>query len=104
MLDKVLSVLEDKLVTNIDIVDFKQSNPFYDFFVIGEISSSRQSNAVVDSIKKEFEVLNVDGNANSGWIAIELEHLVIHIFDKETRDYYELDKLFYQYLKVRENV
>ncbi|NLC54602.1 MAG: ribosome silencing factor [Erysipelothrix sp.] len=111
ILEKTIKVLQDKLAKEINIIDFQKENPFTDYFVICETGSQRQIDAVLSGFnelrkKEEIEIRDIDGKASSGWVAIDLYDVVVHVFDKETRNHYEIDKLFYKYPQkmVKEDV
>ena len=102
VLDKTINVLQDKLAKEINIIDFQRENPFTDYFVVCETSSHRQIDAIVSGFnelrkKDEVEIRGIDGKSDSGWVAIDLIDVVVHVFDKENRDKYEIDKLFNNY-------
>ncbi len=111
ILDRVIEVLQEKLAQQINVIDFERQNPFTDYFVICETNNQRQIDAVVSAFvqlgrKDIMEVRNIDGKAASGWVAIDLYDVVVHVFDKETRAEYELDKLFFKHPQklIEENV
>lgn len=111
ILDKTIEVLQEKLAQKINVVDFEHENPFTDYFVICEASNQRQLDAIAGAFvqlsrKAEMEVRDIDGKAASGWVAIDLYDVVVHVFDKETREDYDLDKLFSKYPQklISENV
>lgn len=94
--------MDDKFAENVNVIDFKRENPFTDCFVICDVDSSRQIDAIVNEIVKqdkegELELRAIDGNADSGWVVLDLYDLVLHVFTKEVRAEYELDKLFIKY-------
>ena len=110
-LNKTIEVLESKLAQKINVIDFENENPFTEYFVVCETSNQRQIDAVVNgfselSKKGDITIRNIDGKADSGWIAIDLYDVVVHVFDKPTRAEYDLDKLFFKYpqTKISENV
>lgn len=102
VLSKTLSVLEDKFASKINVIDFERKNPFTDYFVICEANNKRQIDGIADAFvqlkrKDELAMRDIDGVSASGWIAIDLYDVVVHVFDPETRAEYELDKLFSNY-------
>ncbi len=99
LLKDVLQVLDDKFAKRVNVVDFERTNPFTDYFVICEVDSTRQIEAIVNEFVKQskedkVEIRGIDGNSDSGWVVVDLFDVMVHVFDKATRDVYELDKLF----------
>lgn len=102
ILNETIKILQDKAANEINIIDFERENPFTDYFVICEANSQRQIDAIVNSFvqlnKSDLiSIRDIDGKSNSGWVALDLYEVVVHIFDKSTRKEYELDKLFFKY-------
>lgn len=102
LVEKIVKIVDDKFAENVNVIDFKRENPFTDYFVICDVDSSRQIEAITNEIVKqdkegELELRAIDGNSSSGWVVLDLYDLVLHIFTKETRAEYELDKLFIKY-------
>lgn len=111
VLDETIKVLQDKAANEINVIDFERENPFTDYFVICEANSQRQIDAIVNgfvqlSKTESISIRHIDGKSESGWVAVDLYEVVVHIFDKSTRKEYELDKLFFKHPQklVIENV
>lgn len=95
----IYKIVDDKFAKDINIIDFESRNPFTDYFIICEVDSSRQIDAIVNEVVKQskeekFELRAIDGKGDSGWVVLDLYNVVLHVFSKETRKVYELDKLF----------
>ena len=72
---------------------------FCDFFVLLTVSSSRRAQAVSDSIKEELLKQQVrhkaeEGTPESGWLLLDLYDVVVHIFDAQAREFFNLDRLW----------
>lgn len=70
-----------------------------DYFVICSGESSRQVRALAEEIEKKLSKskilpLNIEGLNNACWILMDYGDVIVHIFDAETRAYYELEKLW----------
>jgi len=70
-----------------------------DYFIICSGSSGRQVKAIADNIqdklaKKGRRPFGVEGREKSDWVLLDYSDLVVHVFDKETRDYYQLERLW----------
>lgn len=97
--DYIVKLVDDKFGQNINVIDFEQTNPFTDYFVICDVDSSRQIEGIVHEIVKQdkenkLDLRVIDGQADSGWVVVDLHDVTLHIFSKEMREHYELDKLF----------
>ncbi len=81
------------------MLDTRSCCSFADYFVICSGESGRQINAIRDAVSEQLEksgtaTLHKEGNADSGWILLDLGDVVVHIFSSDIREYYSLDKLW----------
>ena len=85
--------------TNIVVLDLRGISPATDYFVIATGTSNRQMRAVADEICEEAKKLHISRFGRAGyeqgrWILLDFIDVVIHIFDREYRDYYDLELLW----------
>lgn len=85
-------------IVSIDLRDI--GNAFADFFVICSGSSSRQVDALADSVEDELrnslgeKPKHREGGENAEWVLLDYYNVVIHIFSEEKRDFYGLEELW----------
>ena len=84
---------------DIVVLDLKGKSPATDYFVIATGTSSRQRRTVADEVselarKKDFSRFGRAGYEQARWILLDFVDVVIHIFDDEYRDYYDLELLW----------
>lgn len=99
----VANVLQDVKLEDIVIYDFKEYSPHYDYQVIASANSERQANAVVNHLKQalpEDIYLHVEGRENNRWILVDLKDVVLHVMHKEDREFYQLEKIFFEREKI----
>lgn len=104
LLQLITEALEDKKANNITVVDFKNENPLCDYFVICDAQSSTQINALADAVEKAVvtsgnPLKEQERQKGSDWILIDALDVVVHIFSTETRQHYNLEKLYQDYLE-----
>jgi len=89
----IVNTLEDIKVKDISVFDFKDSNPYFDFFIIGTVND-RQAEGVVARFKKVdgIKIKNVEDA--KGWLLIDLGDCIIHLFNEEERQNYDFDRRF----------
>jgi len=85
---------EDILVLNVGQLAF-----FTDYFVIATARNERQIRAIADEIlsrmkSSDREILGVEGEAEAGWVLIDLGEAVVHLFDPVARRTYDLELLW----------
>ncbi|MGD9721062.1 MAG: ribosome silencing factor [Pirellulales bacterium] len=82
------------------ILDLREVTPVFDYFVVVTGSSRRQLHAISEEIDDVFardfgdERLGIEGYAESRWILLDFGDVVVHMFDAETRAYYDLEHLW----------
>jgi ribosome-associated protein len=98
-LKKVYDALNDLKLKDIIIYDFQDFSPFFDYQVIATATNERQANAVINHIRQSFPEmsdLHVEGATENHWILIDLEDIIIYVMHKQDRDYYQIEKLFFE--------
>jgi ribosome-associated protein len=98
---KIVEGIEEVKGENITILDLRKiENSVCQFFVITEAQSTTQVKALSDSVEKVVrEQLNdkpwhVEGRENAEWILMDYVHVVVHIFRKEARKFYDIESLW----------
>lgn len=90
---------------DIDILDMRKVVNFCDYFVLCTGNSSRQVRAIAGYIDEKFTELGHkirfrQGFKDGRWVLLDLGTIVIHIFDKEMREFYSLGYLWREAKKV----
>ena len=91
--------LSEKKGEDITIIEISQISIMADYFVISNGANLPQVQAMVENKKKKmgksgFEVKRVEGNRSSSWILLDYGDVVVHIFDKEDRLFYDLERIW----------
>ena len=88
------------------VLDMRELTAIFDYFVIATGSSRRQLHAMSEEIDHFLEDemgdrrMQIEGYAESRWIILDYGTVVIHLFDQETRAYYDLENLWTEALRV----
>ncbi|MCS7212828.1 MAG: ribosome silencing factor [Candidatus Calescibacterium sp.] len=99
-LKRIIDTVLDKKCENIVVIDLRKFNHIADFFVICESGSSTQTEAVVYEFKKlskslkSMNIRNIEFRANAGWNVVDFGDIILHIFDRESRRFYDLEGLW----------
>ena len=103
ILNTVYKALSDLKLKDIIIFDFRNHSPYYDYQIIASASNERQAKASISHIRNvlpnDFD-LHVEGAENGRWILIDLKSIIIHVMHKEDRDFYQIEKIFFEREKV----
>ncbi|MGI9469977.1 MAG: ribosome silencing factor [Rubripirellula sp.] len=82
------------------VLDVSAQSAEFDFFVLASGTSRRQLHAISEQIDDVLEKelgdhrLGIEGYEESRWIVLDYGSVVIHLFDDETREYYDLESLW----------
>jgi ribosome-associated protein len=96
---RIVDMAGDKQANEIVLLDIRTQSTIADYFVICSAESDRQLRAIVEhideTVTKEFGLNpKIEGTAESGWILMDYDDVVIHVFNSVQRDYYRLDRLW----------
>ncbi len=90
----------DNKGSDIAVIDVCAQSAEFDFFVLATGTSRRQLHAISEQIDDVLEKelgdrrLGIEGYDESRWIVLDYGSVVIHLFDDETREYYDLESLW----------
>ena len=70
-----------------------------DYFVITSGSNLNQVQAIVDNVEEQlgragFEPKQIEGTRNSNWILMDYKDIIVHVFSKEDRAFYDLERIW----------
>ena len=96
---RAVELASDKQAEDVVLLDMRQACSFTDYIVICSGDSDRQVDAIhheiLNSLKKESALpYRSEGDADSGWILMDYLGVVIHIFSKELRRFYDLESVY----------
>lgn len=97
---RTAALCQEKLATDVTILDMRGVCDFTDFFVIATGRNARQTKAIYDEVsgvlKREHRVLprSAAGAAGADWIVADYLDVVLHLFTPDTRRFYRLEELW----------
>ncbi len=99
LLKMVIDELDEMKAKDITTIDVSEKTTITDFLVIVSGTSTRHIKAIADSVvvkSKENGIppIGIEGERNSDWILVDLGDVVVHVMIPETRDFYQLEKLW----------
>jgi len=91
----IVNIIEDKKGQDIKVYDMRGKSPFFDYSILCTGSSSRNIEAIATDIKKSLEnVKNVEGLEECNWVLIDAGDIIVSVFSKDAREYYQLDAFY----------
>ncbi|MBP8065914.1 MAG: ribosome silencing factor [Flavobacterium sp.] len=101
LLANIIKGIEDVKGNDIDILDLRAiDNTVCDYFVICNGNSNTQVNAIASSVQKvvskelKDKPWHVEGSENAEWILMDYVSIVVHVFQKQIREYYNIESLW----------
>ena len=94
----IAKILDDKKAENITAFGIRELSIIADYFVIATATSNTHAKALVDDVEEKMSILGVEpvrieGKA-SGWTVLDYSSVLVHIFRREMREYYNLERLW----------
>ena len=96
----------DKKAFDLVALDLRDIASFTEFFVIASGANQRQVQAIADEIKEQLKKqhsaspVRIEGYASGEWVLVDYGDFIIHIFNKEAREFYDLARLWRDARKV----
>ena len=99
MLKIAYHALSDKKGEDIKIIDITGISVLADYFIIANGNSDSQVNALVDNVEEElhkagYTLRQREGQASGSWVLLDFGDIIVHVFDKENRLFYDLERIW----------
>jgi len=94
----IVKILDEKKAMDITVIETQELTVMSDYFVIASGTSNTHVKSLADDVedamsKQGVEVDHVEGRA-TGWILLDYSSVLVHIFQPESREYYNLERLW----------
>lgn len=94
-----IEALEDKKAEEIRVLDISEVSVIADLFIIAGGSNKNQVQALCDNVTEKlgragFPENHIEGYETANWILIDFGDIIVHIFDKENRTLYDLERIW----------
>ena len=91
--------LDEKKGEDIKIIDIQGVTVIADYFVLASASNSSQTQALIDNVEEKlfkagFECRQKEGNLSSTWVLLDYGDVIVHVFSKEDRLFYDLERIW----------
>lgn len=93
------SALEDKKAKGIKVIDIRNISVIADYFILADGENQNQLQAMQDAVdesltKAGIHAKQIEGNRNSTWILMDYGDIIVHLFSKEDRLFYDLERIW----------
>lgn len=100
MAKTAIHALEEKKAEDIRVIDISQVSVIADYFIIANGNNRNQIQALSDEVEEilgraGYPLRQKEGYHNANWVLLDFGDIIIHIFDKENRLFYDLERLWF---------
>ena len=94
-----VEAMKDKKASDVKILDISKISVIADYFIIADGNNGNQIQAIVDNIQEKLHEAGVkepraEGYNTATWVLLDYNDVIIHIFNKEDRLFYDLDRIW----------
>lgn len=99
MVKKIYHALEEKKADDITVIDITEVSCLADYFIITNGENNLQVQAMADSVdeamtKAGHNARGIEGYSAANWILLDYGDVVVHIFSKDDRRFYDLERIW----------
>ena len=97
--EKAAEILDNKKGKDIKVLYVADKTDISDYFVLVSGNSNTHIKTLADEVEYQLglcdvPMLNYEGRGNGTWVLLDYGRVVVHVFSREARDFYNLDKLY----------
>jgi ribosome-associated protein len=101
ILELAVKAADSKRAEEIIALDVSEVSVMADYFVIMDANSKRQVQAIAEAVveqahKNDVVIKSVEGKQAGNWVLVDLGDVIVHVFQKDQRQFYNLEKLWSQ--------
>lgn len=99
LLEKCVALAEDKKARELVSLNVGPLTTICDYFLIATATNTRQAQSICDNLEEGLKAqdcgpLRIEGYNEASWILMDLGQIIVHIFLPETREHYDLERLW----------
>lgn len=105
---KAAELLDNKKAMRLNVIKVEDISSLADYFVIASGTSNTHVRSLSDELEEKLKEegvspTRIEGYRSNSWILLDYSSVVVHVFTQEARDFYELDRLWADGIKVEWN-
>ncbi len=99
MVEISVKALEDKKAEDIKVIDISQISVLADYFIIASGTNKSQIQALCDAVEEKLgraghPLKQMEGYDNANWVLLDFGDIIVHVFDRENRLFYDLERIW----------
>ena len=97
--EKIAEILDNKKGKDVKVIKVGDKTIIADYFVLANGNSSTQVRALIDEVeyqmgRRGIDPARIEGGDGNSWRVLDYSSVIVHVFDREAREFYNLDKLY----------
>ena len=97
--EKIAEILDNKKGKDVKAIKVGDKTIIADYFVLANGNSSTQVRALIDEVEYQMgrrgvDPARIEGGDGNSWRVLDYSSVIVHVFDREAREFYNLDKLY----------
>ncbi len=97
--EAVVTILDRKKARDIKLLHVEKKTVIADYFVLANGTSRTQIRALADEVEYQLSLVGLNPSHKEGaesgvWVLLDYDSVIVHLFSREARDFYKLDKLY----------
>ena len=99
MQELVVNSLEDMKAQEISVLDVRERSTMTDLMIIATGNSTRHVKSIAGNLIKDIKAVNMlpigsEGEDNGEWVLVDLNEIIVHVMQRDVRDFYNLEKIW----------
>ena len=99
MVALAVAALDDKKAEDICVIDISEVSVLADYFVIAGGNNTSQIQALADSVEEKlgkagYPMKQIEGYQSANWVLLDFGDIIVHVFDRENRLFYDLERIW----------
>jgi ribosome-associated protein len=99
-IEVILKACDNKKAYNFTVLDVSKISSITDYFVICSANNERQTAAIADEVidklhEEGIKIYHKEGFETGRWILLETDNIIVHIFQRDERETYDIESLWY---------
>lgn len=97
--EAVVTILDRKKARDLKLLHVEKKTVIADYFVLATGTSRTQIRALADEVEYQLSLVGLNPSHKEGaesgvWVLLDYDSVIVHLFNREARDFYKLDKLY----------